>query len=129
MAVSVGWASEVCLVTAELEPVILLLQAAHADLQGERIEAAWVELDIAEARLRFQSSQPGSTGPLLEKTLRAVERTRDHLGRAQTRQACATLAAAVGTLLATLIAAAARAFGRPGTIAEPCTRHGPAKWR
>ncbi len=86
--------------TAELEPVILPLQAAEANLRRDRIDAAWVELDIAEARLRLQSSQPGALRPALEKTLTAVEQTRAYLSRAQTQQACNTLAVAILGLLA-----------------------------
>jgi hypothetical protein len=84
---------------AGLHPVVGALKAAERDLREERIDRAWVDLDIAAQGLARQASLPGGANPALDRAYGAVERARDLLGRAQGSQAMASIASALLALL------------------------------
>lgn len=83
-----------------LSPIIGALRAVEDDLRHERLDRAWVDLDIAAARLAQHGSQPGAASPALDRAFGAIERARDMLGRAHTSQATASITAALMALMA-----------------------------
>lgn len=84
----------------ELRPVLGALRAVEEDLRRDRIDAAWVDLDIAALRLAREAGTPGTMPPAgIDKARRAVERARELLGRAEVPQATATIAGAVLALM------------------------------
>lgn len=82
-----------------LRPAIGALRAVEQALRQERVDRAWVDLDIAAQRLALYRDQPGGWTPAVERSFRAIERARDLLGRAQVAQAAATIAGALLALL------------------------------
>ncbi len=82
-----------------LDPVIGALRAVEQDLRQERIDRAWIDLDIAATRLARHVGQPGTGGPRLDRAYGAIERARDLLGRAQTSQALGSITAALMALM------------------------------
>jgi len=83
-----------------LHAVVGALRAVQLDLRQERIDRAWVDLDIAAARLARHGSQPGAAFPALDRAYGAIEHARDLLGRAQRPQAIASIGAALMALMA-----------------------------
>lgn len=82
-----------------LDPVIGALRAVEQDLRQDRIDRAWIDLDIAAARLARHIGQPGTGSRQFDRAYGAIERARDLLGRAQLAQATASVTAALMALL------------------------------
>jgi hypothetical protein len=85
-----------------LQPAVSALRAVEDSLASDRVETAWVDLDIAALRLSdaaMRSPPAGRRAIAIEAARHAVEHARDLLGRAQVGQACAAVAGAVLVLV------------------------------
>lgn len=95
---AMGTADEVSAAALEIMPVIDALEAVGSDLEHDKLDAAWVELDNAELELRCQDSRSLSPQPALGKALNAVGRARDSMAVAEVDRASADIAQAIQAL-------------------------------